>query len=274
MNPLKEIFNTIIKLRLHVAAIFFFVAIQIIEGTYKGNYRYYLPVIVAFTIWHYALYLFDRAYDAHLDSLNNSSESLKGNFRKLFLYFSIFLAFFPIAILWYYNFSILPYLFFIPITFLYNLRIFSNYRAVKHFTAIKNLYSAILIWPLPIAVILKYYIGFDNYLLVILSWYWSFISYVFMGEVIWDMRDTEGDMQEGIQTIPVVYGLKKTRYFLFTILTIVSFLNYIQYHSISYVLISFFSIYILISSPKLPKWLFHFPLFVSLFYYIYVYILS
>lgn len=274
MELISKIFNVIVKLRLHVALIYFFVSRQIIEGTREVDIHFFIPVIVGFMIWHYSLYLFDRAYDAHLDNLNNTSESLKGKFRNTFLYFSIFLAFVPAIIFWYYKFPVLPYLFFIPITFLYNLRIFPGKRAVKHFTFIKNLYSAVLIWPLPIAVMLKYYVGLDNHLPVILLWYWSFIAFVFMGEVIWDMRDTEGDRLEGVRTIPVVYGLKKTRYFLFAILTSVSALNYVMYHSFNITLISFFVVYILISSPKLPKWMFHFPLFVSLAYYIYRDIIS
>lgn len=267
MNTIQNIFYSIVKTRLHVAAIYYFLCIQIIESTTHQSARLYLPAILSFTIWHYALYLFDRAYDAHLDSLNNNIESLKGKYRKPLLYFSISIVFVPLLILIYYNQPILPYLFFIPITFLYNLRIFPNKKAIKHFTFIKNLYSAVLIWPLPIAVMVKYYIGMNNYLLEIMYWYWSFIVFVFMGEVIWDMRDVDGDKQENIMTIPVVYGLKKTRILLFILLILVSTINIIAHNTFNYIVVSFYILYILIASPKLPKWLFHLPLFISLLYY-------
>lgn len=267
MNAIENIYYSIVKTRLHVAAIYYFLCIQIIESTTHQSAKPFLPVIIAFTIWHYALYLFDRAYDAHLDSLNNNKESLKGKYRNTLLYFSISIVFIPILILIHYKKPIIPYLFFIPITFLYNLRIFPNNKAIKHFTFLKNFYSAILIWPLPIAVMVKYYAGMNNYLIEIMYWYWSFIVFVFMGEVIWDMRDVDGDRQENINTIPVVYGLKKTRIFLFTVLVSVSIINILMHNSFNYIVVTFYVIYILIASPNLPKWLFHLPLFISLFYY-------
>ncbi|MCB9211722.1 MAG: UbiA family prenyltransferase [Ignavibacteriales bacterium] len=269
---MRKIYDFIIKTRLHVGAIYFFVCYNIIEGTAHVNPTNYLPVIVSFTIWHFALYLFDRAYDANLDYLNNPSESLKGKWTKYFLYFSVFIAFLPLLILFYFSYSIIPYLFLLPITFFYNLRVFSQQRAIKHFTLLKNLYSAIFIWPFPIAIILHYYVGMPNSILEIMIWFWSFVAYVLMGEIIWDMRDVDGDREEKIMTIPVVFGLLKTRFFLFILLALTIIINFVLFENFNYILVLFYSIYILISSPKLPKWLFHFPLFLSLFYYIFVFI--
>lgn len=267
----RQTYYLIVKTRLHVAAIYYFVCANILDVFTKNEHKLYIPVIISFTIWHYALYLFDRAYDANLDYLNNPMESLKGRLAKPLLYLSILLAFLPVGILSYYKLPVIPYLFFIPITFFYNLRVFPGNKAIKHFTLFKNLYSAILIWPLPVAVMIKYYVGYENHLLIILLWFWAFILYVLMGEIIWDMRDTEGDKKENIRTIPVVFGLQKTRLLLLGLLTTTSILQYIQIGEINYVLISFYLLYIFISSPRLPKWVFHAPLFISLFTQIHKY---
>ena len=93
-----------------------------------------------------------------------------------------------------------------------------------------------------------------------------------MGEIIWDMRDIIGDKEEKVMTIPVVYGLLKTRLLLLSILSFVNLLKFLLYNEFDFILILFYLTFILLASPKLPKWLFHFPLFVSLFYYIYDYI--
>ena len=193
VSKIEEIFYAVVKTRLHVAAIYYFIVCRIIAATAHIDFRPYIPVILAYTIWHYALYLYDRAYDAHLDNINNAVESLHGKYRNLLMYISILLVLAPVLILFYYKQPILPYLFFIPITFLYNLRIFPANKAFKHFTLIKNLYSAVLIWPLPVAVILKFYVGMDNYLIEIMYWFIPFIIFVLMGEIIWDMRDVIGD---------------------------------------------------------------------------------
>lgn len=268
MNIIKSIVYYILKLRIHVSVVYFFVICSIVESTLNASYKKFIVIIVCFSIWHFSLYLFDRAYDANLDYLNNPAESLKGNHRKHFLYFSIFLPIMQIFILYFYNQPILPYLFLLPITYLYNVRIFPKKRAIKHFTVIKNMYSAVLIWPLPIAIILKYYAELDNYLFEIMYWFWGFILCVFMGEIIWDIRDVDGDKIEGIETIPVKYGIKNTKLILIFIILIYFLINYYYFNTFNYVLILFYLLYILISTPKLPKILFHIPIFIAILYYI------
>jgi 4-hydroxybenzoate polyprenyltransferase len=267
---LNKFFYPIVTTRLHVAFIYYFICIGFFQ-VFTEDYTKYLPVCLAFSMWHYALYLFDKAYDSQLDKMNYASESIPGRLAPFFMALSVALALTPIFILWYSDQPVIPFLFFLPVTFLYNLRIFPGGKAIKHFTLWKNLYSAVLIWPLPVAVMMKYYAGVPNYLAEIMFWFWNFVLYVLIAEIIWDMRDVNGDRQDGLRTIPVLLGIPKTRILLLGVLFLVFLPLLILKDQFDPVVFGFYILYTLISGPKLPKWLFHLPLFISLAWYIHRY---
>ncbi len=262
---LNKLFVFTLKTRLHVLGVFYFMCWHIIESYTNEKSNKYLPVIIVFTIWNYAIYLFDRAYDANLDYTNDAEESIKGKYTIYFLYFSILLTLMPIGILLYLKLSLFPYLIAIPFAFLYNIRIFPNQKAIKHYTLIKNLYSSIFIWTMPIAIILSCYVENPYNFIKVILWSWVTIIYITLGEIIWDMRDMKGDRIENIQTIPVRFGLKNTK--IGMLLFLVGLFLPIQIYMNQFNLYIFigFVIYIIISGPKIPKWIFHFPIFLSLF---------
>ena len=115
---------------------------------------------------------------------------------------------------------------------------------------------------LPLVVILKSYVGLDSHFLFIYSWFWSFVLLVFLGEIIWDMRDIKGDEANDVKTIPVVIGLKNTRWVILALLFFVYLPLSIYTNQFSAIVLLFFIAYTLFSGPDLPKLIFHFPIFI------------
>lgn len=247
-----------------------FILYNIIEN--HTNPSKYIPVVIAFSIWNYALYLFDRAYDAHLDSLSSEKEALTGVNNRYFLLFSILLSLVPIILLISFHFSIFPYLFFVPVTFMYNLRIFPNKKAIKHYFLLKNIYSAIFIWTLPIVCILKYYLYLPYSFFQIYTWFWAFVFTVLVGEIIWDIRDMDGDIKDGLQTIPIVLGLKKTKIILVSAILFIFLPVSFWRQQLDWIFIIVFLFYAIFSTPKMPKWIFHLPIFVTILKFLYIYV--
>ncbi|MBX7226492.1 MAG: UbiA family prenyltransferase [Chitinophagales bacterium] len=267
---LDKIYYPFVKTRLHVSIMYAFILYNIIEN--HTNPKPYLPLVLAFSIWNYALYLFDRAYDAHLDNLSSTKESLMGKHNRFFLIFSFLLAFVPLPILLLSNFSLFPFILFLPVTFLYNLRIFPGKKAVKHFFFIKNLYSAIFIWTLPVVCVLKFYLHLPYTFIQIYLWFWSFVFTVLIGEIIWDIRDMDGDKQEGLKTVPIVLGLQKTKIIIVATILFVFVPISLWRHQFDWIFVVIFLLYGIFASPKIPKWIYHLPIFVTILKFLYIYL--
>ncbi|MBK9353447.1 MAG: hypothetical protein IPN09_05580 [Bacteroidetes bacterium] len=113
---LDAVYYPFVKTRLHVSIMYAFILYDIISN-YTAP-KPYLTLVIAFSIWNYSLYLFDRAYDAHLDNMSSSKESLTGKHNRFFIFFSIVLAFVPLIILAFSKFSLFHLFFYTYYLFL------------------------------------------------------------------------------------------------------------------------------------------------------------
>jgi 4-hydroxybenzoate polyprenyltransferase len=177
------------------------------------------PLILSFSFWHFALFLFDRVYDRHIDKLAQPDEYVPDHQAK-FLYGLVAaltlgsLAFYIVG-----GFDIRYWLMLFPITFLYPLALYRGKR-IKSFFLIKNLYSALLIYALPIFlqgfILSRYQIPSDEVLMPI----YSLMVYVMIGEIFWDIRDTTVDKENGTHTLPNTLGLFPTKVILVSLILI------------------------------------------------------
>lgn len=251
-----------VKYRIHISLIFLFLLISLYQLSGDNNYSW--PVILSFSLWHFALYLFDRAYDYKLDAINQPKEAILPKERKLILIISIVMAILPIGILAYFKLKILPYIVFIPITFLYTYPIYKGIRS-KNILFFKNFYSAFFIWTLPLAFVSYFYISSEgNFWQVFYLQFTGLFIYVMIGEAFWDIRDVNGDKLQKVQTIPVVFGVKFAKVYLILLMLIDLFLfgKTVTDSAIIYLIL------ILICSPKSPRWIFHIPPILALFRFI------
>jgi 4-hydroxybenzoate polyprenyltransferase len=88
----------------------------------------------------------------------------------------------------------------------YSIKI-SNFR-LKDIIGIKNI-SVALSWAL-IGTFLPVVTSSSNFVIISLIFYFFFIR-VFIGSILFDARDIEGDTMIGVSTIPVILGINKTK---------------------------------------------------------------
>lgn len=261
MINLLQISQSIFKTRIHVAVICFFLYHNIIYYYLNNNAEpIHLPVLLAFAIWNLALYLFDRAYDYNKDFITDAQDALSNRQAQWGIKIALALTLFPIVLLFYFQYPVLPYLFFIPLTFLYTLPLTKHNIRVKNLFLIKNLYSALFIWTLPLVVILRYYQGFPQSIPQLLFENYYFLVFVLMGEIIWDFKDVEADKVHKVQTLPVVLGFPATRIILLLLLIANCTAFYLQTGYINYPVILFFLLFILFAKQTTPVWYYHLPL--------------
>lgn len=256
---LDKIYYPFVKYRIHISVIFLFLLINLYTSFAKQAIVW--PVIISFFCWHFALYIFDRAYDFKLDAINQPNEAILPKERNFFLWLSVLLCLIPIAILLYHKLNILPYLPFIPITFLYTFPIYKGVRS-KNIFFLKNFYSALFIWTLPLATVMYYYTQTDlSFWEIFRIHFIGLFIYVLIGEAFWDIRDVDGDKQQKVNTIPVVFGVTYCKIYLFALILFdwLIFRNQVNTSTIVYVIL------ILIVNPKSPRWIFHIPPLLALY---------
>jgi 4-hydroxybenzoate polyprenyltransferase len=253
---------SILRYRIHISLIFFFILLNSWHklGVVQPNFF----VIISYTIWHWALYLFDRAYDAELDIISQGNEAVPIYQKKNLIIFCIVLSVLPFLILYINNENLLPYILFFPFTFLYTFRIqFIGNKRVKDFFILKNLYSAILIWTLPFCLILKIYAGAEQSIsYIFINYFFSLFWNTFAGEILWDIRDKKADRINSVNTLPVKLGVFKTKVilFLFWFSSVIFFSNYLQISSFFFLLVLFLS-----NRKKSPNWIYHILPIISIF---------
>jgi 4-hydroxybenzoate polyprenyltransferase len=96
-----------------------------------------------------------------------------------------------------------------------------KYEKIKEIPLVKNLYASVA-WGM-IALISTFIL---NNNITELTWaiFLIILSNIFINEVNYDIRDIKGDKKFGIQTIPVIFGVKKTKSVLLVLLFITALL--------------------------------------------------
>lgn len=198
----KSLFG-FVKYRLHLSVVFMLLL-------YGNNLKVHQPInlllLASFSLWHFSLFLFDRIYDRDIDKLSQPDEYVKEHLASM-LY--ILVALMMVASFTCYWFSDKPlayWLYLLPITFLYPLKCYKNYR-VKSIFLVKNLYSAIFIYVIPVYLhTLLLTPNNPDYIALI-----SLGIYVLIGEIFWDIRDITADKENNTHTIPNTLGLGITK---------------------------------------------------------------
>ncbi len=218
-------------------------------------------MVISFALWHFALYIFDRAYDYRLDAINQPREAMNETEKTIFILVSVILCAAPLVILPLCNQPLWPYLPFIPVTFLYNYPVYKGIRS-KNIPFFKNLYSALFIWTLPLAVVAYFYTQQSmTFAQVYKNYFLGLFIYVMVGEAFWDIRDLHGDREQGVNTLPVIFGVKATKAYLFALIATDLFLfgKSVSDSTIIYALL------ILFVKPGSPRWIFHIPPLLGLY---------
>lgn len=261
---IENAFYAVTKTRMHVAFIFFFLMISLTK-LYGGAEKVGLAAPVAFAVWIFALYLFDRVHDINKDELTEKKDTFSPQVRRGLLIFSILLAFAPFVLLCLGYAPIWPALILFPITFLYTIPVYKGIRA-KDIFIVKNLYSALLIYTLPVFFVIYVYNGYGGNLADLAVNLGYLLLFVFTGEVIWDIKDIDTDREHGVRTFPAIYGLEKTRIAILTLLLSICIYAFYFGKGINVYVMIGFMLFTLLVKKETPVWVYHLPMFVLLFF--------
>lgn len=80
---------------------------------------------------------------------------------------------------------------------------YSHFR-LKRYILMKNIYTGF-------ALSLAFVLGTKELSFSVLTYYFAISLFFFVGSIISDMRDCSGDKKSGIKTVPVRFGLNKTK---------------------------------------------------------------
>lgn len=158
-------------------------------------------------------YIINNFYDSQKDLINRPKKTLLDRLvsqkTKLNVYFGINLIVFLLSFLISWR-AVLFFSCYIFVIWFYS-------HKVKKYTFIGNLYAALLA-VLPFFAILLYYKNFDQIIFV-----HAFLVYLLIltRELMKDLVNITGDLTQGYQTVPVVYGEKTAK----SLITLFSFLT-------------------------------------------------
>jgi 4-hydroxybenzoate polyprenyltransferase len=179
-------------------------------------------LILSFSLWHFALFLFDRIYDRKIDRLAQPDEYVP-DYQARVLYITVGLL--TMGSLVFYLMSgyyIKYWLFLLPITFLYPLKLYRDKR-IKSVFLVKNLYSAVLIYSMPIYMQAFLLNGYSTPGDIVVLPIYSLFVYVMIGEIFWDIRDLSVDKANGTHTLPNTIGVGVTKVILVGMITFDSY---------------------------------------------------
>ena len=228
--------------RIHVSALF---TLTLLIWTQKlGIQNFPMGIILAFGSWHWSLYLFNRVTDTEEDQISQPKENLET--RREFLLVlatSIVLLVWPIFWMIQQKLNPLFYIAFMPVGWLYSIRLPRGFR-IKKILFLKNIYSAVFCWTLPAFVAVSAYgkLPTDSTLLPKMGI--ELALAVTLYEVIWDIRDTEGDRKAGVQTIATYFGPQASRWTAFAILNLLLAFKWAWFRDGILVTISYFAVWL------------------------------
>lgn len=238
VNKFQNWLFAFVKYRIHLSAVFF---LLLLHNNNRQSEQINILLIASFTFWHFALFLFDRVYDREIDAISQPDEYVKNkNANLLYIIVSLFLIGSFIT----YSFTEYPlkyWFILLPITFLYPFKIFKEWRFKKVFL-VKNLYSAFLIYSLPL-MIQSHLISSGSYNLKELFLpHLPLFIYVMIGEVFWDIRDKSVDKAYNTKTIPNILGIPFTKLYIFVLILIDAYItdNYFTYSAYIYFILIIF----------------------------------
>ena len=244
------------RYRIHISFLYFLILqkfwIKINDGIINW------PVVFSFTLWHYGIYLFDRVYDCEKDIYSQQNESVPLSQQKLLFYFIAIIFFLPLVILFYNDMALFPYLVAMPFAFFYTIPLWCFKKRLKDLLIVKNLYSAVIIWSGSIFFSIVNYSNLRVVDLLEFNRFYQLLIITFVVEVLWDIRDLDGDMKFGIKTLPNTIGVNSTKLLLLLILS----LSFIFFHT-SFVTFFSLCLVIFLSNRRVSNIIYHIPLLLN-----------
>jgi 4-hydroxybenzoate polyprenyltransferase len=172
------------------------------------------PIIVIMFLVAFSVYNLNRKTDEKEDAINHQERySFTKKFEKTLFYSALLAYLLALCIAAFYGFMALL-ITAIPLVsgILYSVPCLPKpltYRRLKEIPVMKNLIVS-LAWSLILCLLPVYVTHTPLGIQAFMTWIF-FFTYVLIASIIPDMRDREGDKLSGIQTIPVIIGVQRTK---------------------------------------------------------------
>jgi 4-hydroxybenzoate polyprenyltransferase len=191
----------------------------------------------------FGTYGLNKLTDLKEDSINTPERAK--TIKKIELIFKLSVAcsfFLSLALGFFESIFTLPILLFpLLLGILYSVKFSTKIPRLKDITGVKNLTIA-LSWAVGSTFFPVVYLTNKNLILIILVFYFFFLK-SYINSIIFDFRDMEGDRMNGVRTIPVSLGRKKTKMLLLILnSTLLLWLLIFMKYFMKYFYVLFFSI--------------------------------
>ena len=209
------------------------------ENWYGKIFDFHLFLLSSSTILIAAAgYIINDYYDIKIDYVNKPHKVVVGKLvkRRIVLASHVILNFFGIAIGFYLSIWVGI------INFLAGFLLWIYSNKLKRQPLIGNVVIAILT-GLAILVVAVY---FQRNVSLLLNYSVFAFSINLVREVIKDMEDLRGDMRFGSKTLPIIWGLRKTKYFLYGLIGIFVFILFILSHQLDNLILNVFFIVLIV----------------------------
>lgn len=243
-------YNLIVRYRLHVSLLFLTVSLIHYAGQSDGVFW-----SLVFSLWHWALYVFNRFSDQREDSANNPHEATTGAHATAALVITVVALTSAAAMsLWA---SALPaFVLTLPFVFLYGFRFSPRFR-IKDTLILKNIYAAVGCWVLPFMFIGLFAgagAGLDMQTMIA-ALHIGMVVLVY--ELLWDIRDCVGDRSAGVGTVPVRFGVPLTK-LIISLILVAHYLSALVLSGRSeWKITLYFAVWMLLLSERRAPWLYH-----------------
>jgi 4-hydroxybenzoate polyprenyltransferase len=246
-QTVREGMFAFVKYRIHLSIVF---ALLLYGNNVKLNVNVNYPLLFSFLLWHFSLFLFDRIYDRKIDKLSQPDEYVKDQYAPKLYILVVIMMLGSLFFFLYTRKPIIYWMYLLPVTFLYPLNIYKTYR-VKSIFLIKNLYSAVFIYVIPVYIhSLLLSDAVPDYINLL-----SLGIYVLIGEIFWDIRDITADRAHNTYTIPNTFGTNFTKVFLFVLMLTDIWIKNYQISSSAYI----YMLLLIIVNEKSDRLIFHVP---------------
>lgn len=261
---LQQCADAFVRYRLHVSLLAFFIVLTVYVDAARAVSLESVLVALSFALVAAYAYLINKVTDAAEDRVNVHAGALDERRRLPALIAALACLLLPLlylvplgnaGVLGVYTFiAVLGFLYSFPLSF------FGATFRLKDVFALKTAFSS-LSWALLVAAVFFLFVG---------SWspFWTWMVVLIFSvtapiEIVWDIRDVEGDARHGIRTIPNTLGVAPARTIALILLALAALAGYelsLSTYSILALLASLG--FVLAASPKRGKWFYHSIVFV------------
>ena len=268
VSVLKNLIAFIFTYRLPVYVFMFLLIIAPLRYWYVAAHPEVLVIALCFTSLMVFVYLFNKVTDKTEDAANTGNDFIGNRAIRPTLVVAIACLLFP-----------LPYIFFTPqflllycgvsiVGFLYSYRVSfggARYR-LKDVLFIKNITSAATWSLIPVTiqtVLLHEPLLSTLFLGELIALFCIFFAF----EIIWDIRDVEGDAAAGVHTVANTFGVVPAQLFASALVLGYACIFFLQSVSFLYaVVVPLLFVFVWAASPKRGAWFYQANIFVGIIF--------